>query len=530
MKRFDQVGKIYLFWIQFGNSGNVDLLEEQIIVISWPTNADLEIINAISAYGQPLPQPVIDGDKQGIGVFIPRLQANESSLIPFVLSTSSIGANLTLSAAAVSASSFPYTSPSMSSQFNLGTTTAFSNSPSGEGALPDGAIVFMGPHDSNPFGHEAIVENIGGEAYVWDHWLATVAENIEQPIPLSRPGPNNDWQDIVGGSYLGGAVSSSWTEGNRKDAVEAAKEIIQNKKNIDWVFDWGAKSDEAGYTCTSFIEHVYELAGVDIITSSNVDPLFLFPSVHHRFLTGELDFYAANTYSQSYLIAWPITPMEHLVHAGLLNVLQSAVFGTFIEVQVVGSIDPNEKLGPIGTGDARFIQNDQEMTYVIKFENIESATAPAQEVVITDQLDTSVIDISTLKLLDVSFGSKTVTPSEATADLFAVVDLRPEQELIVNIETTLNTETGLLTWYFTSIDPATGELPTDALAGFLPPNTNPPEGEGFVMFTVQLTPDLPLGTKIENEATIIFDTNEPIQTNTWVNTIPIYTYLPTVLR
>jgi hypothetical protein len=74
-------------------------------------------------------------------------------------------------------------------------------------------------------------------------------------------------------------------------------------------------------------------------------------------------------------------------------------------------------------------------------------------------------------------------------------------------------------WRFRSIDPATGQPTTDPLAGFLPPNLIPPQGQGNVMFSVQ--PKLPLaaGTQIQNQASIVFDTNAPILTPVWTNTV-----------
>lgn len=75
-----------------------------------------------------------------------------------------------------------------------------------------------------------------------------------------------------------------------------------------------------------------------------------------------------------------------------------------------------------------------------------------------------------------------------------------------------------LTVTFTSIDPATGLPPTD-LRGFLPPDTNPPGGEGSISFTIMPKPGLSTGTQIQNTAKVVFDTNSPIQTPTWINTI-----------
>jgi hypothetical protein len=53
----------------------------------------------------------------------------------------------------------------------------------------------------------------------------------------------------------------------------------------------------------------------------------------------------------------------------------------------------------------------------------------------------------------------------------------------------------------------------------LPPNKTPPEGEGYVTFSVDLKKNLLSGTEIKNRATIVFDINPPITTNTWKNVL-----------
>lgn len=55
------------------------------------------------------------------------------------------------------------------------------------------------------------------------------------------------------------------------------------------------------------------------------------------------------------------------------------------------------------------------------------------------------------------------------------------------------------------------------MAGFLPPNINPPEGDGSVVFTVMPKEGLPTGASILNKATIVFDVNDPIETPEWFN-------------
>lgn len=77
----------------------------------------------------------------------------------------------------------------------------------------------------------------------------------------------------------------------------------------------------------------------------------------------------------------------------------------------------------------------------------------------------------------------------------------------------------MLTWRFQSIDPATGRPTDDPVAGFLPPNRTPPEGQGSVFFIVNTKPRLATGAEVRNRARIIFDRNEPIDTPEYLNTI-----------
>jgi len=63
------------------------------------------------------------------------------------------------------------------------------------------------------------------------------------------------------------------------------------------------------------------------------------------------------------------------------------------------------------------------------------------------------------------------------------------------------------------------QLTDDAAAGFLPPNTNPPDGEGRVFFTVAAKSTVATGTVIKNKASIVFDVNAPIETPEVSNTI-----------
>jgi hypothetical protein len=156
---------------------------------------------------------------------------------------------------------------------------------------------------------------------------------------------------------------------------------------------------------------------------------------------------------------------------------------------------------------------------MILFENKPLATAPAQTVVITDQLDANKVDLGTFSLGMIAFGDKVVIPPPGLKEYTTDVDLRPGTDLIVRIDAKLNAGTGLLTWRFESLDPATGQPTEDPLAGFLPPNVTSPQGDGSVFFTVMPKSGLSHGTEIRNLASIVFDTNAAILTPEWLNTI-----------
>lgn len=183
-----------------------------------------------------------------------------------------------------------------------------------------------------------------------------------------------------------------------------------------------------------------------------------------------------------------------------------------------GAFDPNDKFGR-GKAPAGYIDGVTDLPYSILFENLPAATAPAQRVFISDQLDATQVDLSTFALGPISFGAKLMVPPPFTSSYTSDVDLRPENNLIVRITTELNMISGLFTVKFVSLDPATGQPPTDPLAGFLPPNRTSPEGQGSILFTIVPKPSLTTGSQIRNKASIVFDANPAIITPEWLNTI-----------
>ncbi len=181
------------------------------------------------------------------------------------------------------------------------------------------------------------------------------------------------------------------------------------------------------------------------------------------------------------------------------------------------SHDPNEKAGPGGPGG--FIDGVAPLNYTVTFENLATASGDAFEVTVTDQLDTTKYDLDTFSLGPISFADRVVNVPPGLKTFSTEVDLRPGVNILVGIDAALDVATGIVTWKFTTLDPATHEFPEEPEDGFLPPNVSSPEGEGEMLFTVSLKPGFGLGTTVCNDASIVFDFNPAIITNELCNTI-----------
>ncbi len=143
--------------------------------------------------------------------------------------------------------------------------------------------------------------------------------------------------------------------------------------------------------------------------------------------------------------------------------------------EVIGSYDPNDKRGfPLGWKDEHYIEPQQELEYMIRFQN--TGTDTAFQVLIRDT-------ISTL----LNPGSIRPGPSS-----------HPYTYEISGA--------GILIVRFTDI--------------LLPDSTvNEPASHGFVSFHIAQQPDLAHGAVIENRAAIYFDFNDPVITNTTFHTV-----------
>ncbi|MFN3875138.1 MAG: T9SS type A sorting domain-containing protein, partial [Flavobacteriales bacterium] len=181
-----------------------------------------------------------------------------------------------------------------------------------------------------------------------------------------------------------------------------------------------------------------------------------------------------------------------------------------------GAFDPNGIHGPVGVGSEGFLSRDDLQTFTILFENVDTATAAAQEVFVETQLDLTRFDPSTFSFGGVVIGGRHFNVPPGRQEFTFEAQMEPTDPYKVRINGTFNPATGLARWEFITLDLNTDNLPV--LDGFLPPNVNSPDGEGSVLYSVRPWSTLPSNTAIASTASIVFDLNEPIITNTWSNT------------
>jgi uncharacterized repeat protein (TIGR01451 family) len=143
--------------------------------------------------------------------------------------------------------------------------------------------------------------------------------------------------------------------------------------------------------------------------------------------------------------------------------------------QIVGAYDPNDKTGfPIGYKSANYIGQNQDIEYMIRFQN--TGTDTAFTVMIRDTISNK-LDISSIE-----FG--------ASSHVY-------EPEIYGK---------GILKFTFNNIK-------------LVDSFRNEPKSHGFVQYRIKQQKDLPIGTQIFNTAHIYFDYNEPIVTNKTLHTI-----------
>ena len=148
---------------------------------------------------------------------------------------------------------------------------------------------------------------------------------------------------------------------------------------------------------------------------------------------------------------------------------------------VAASYDPNIKeVSPKGDGNKGYIKKNTDMTYTIHFQN--TGTAAARNITITDEIDAD-LDINSIHILGATHNANMFRDGKIIKFRFENINL-----------------------------PDSG--------------TNYKGSMGSVTYAIKQKKDLSPGTEMSNTAAIYFDYNDPIITNTTLNTI----YIPTIIE
>ena len=172
-----------------------------------------------------------------------------------------------------------------------------------------------------------------------------------------------------------------------------------------------------------------------------------------------------NNQVTSYISVYEIDSMNNIIYSNKDSLTQL----TFC------AYDPNDKnVTPKGLGPQGYVSNDQELEYLIRFQNTGNDTALT--IIIRDQLDEN-LDWSTLQPVSSS------DPMQ--------VWIEQSGEAVFKFNNIMLPDSG-----------------TDFLGS-----------QGFVKFKINMKPNLLPGTQITNQAGIYFDYNPPVITNGVLNTI-----------
>lgn len=181
--------------------------------------------------------------------------------------------------------------------------------------------------------------------------------------------------------------------------------------------------------------------------------------------------------------------------------------------------DPNDMVGPAGYGAQGYVQPGV-FSYRVDFENDpKHATAAAQIVTTTLTLDPH-LDQANFQFTTFGFGHFNFTVPAGLNHYETTLDLRSSGiNLLVPVTLDENPTTGAVTVEFQSLDPTTLQAPDGLDDGFLPVDNAQGDGEGYFTYTVQPKAGVATGATINAQASIVFDTNDPLATPTATNTI-----------
>jgi hypothetical protein len=131
------------------------------------------------------------------------------------------------------------------------------------------------------------------------------------------------------------------------------------------------------------------------------------------------------------------------------------------------------------------------------------------------------LDFSTFLVFKIVLGNLIINVPTNRTYYQTRVSLGPPTppNVVADITAGADVQHGSLFWTMNAIDLNTGQLVTDTQEGVLPPNTTNNVGAAYVTYSIKPRAGVPTGTLITNQASIVFDINDPIPTDTTTNTV-----------
>jgi uncharacterized repeat protein (TIGR01451 family) len=426
------------YYITYGNSGFVDA-QDVVLWLSVPPELQYQLnIPALYDSTTEVVKTTEVGTETFIGILISEIPAESSGVITLTITPSTLNP-ISIRAKLFASSAVPERPQLWSEPANK--AMGFMQYP------PAGYLVYQ---NSLPFGHVGISLGNG-----------MIADAI--PRTTGRIIGFEQWQ-AGGGEYLGAFPPPNWTPEKGQQIAALAGSMINQPGGIPYLLWPDNKGENGHWNCVRFAEYVCEQYGCDPVQN---DGLFLTPSTQYNRVSG---------------LTWP-EPVRGIYSSWNDN-WEEWITSTLTKfIVVLYSWDPNDKTGSAGFDTlSHYVSSKEELHYVVFFENVDSATADAEDIVIVDTLDQS-LEWSTLEIGSMSH------PEPCSASFDAV--------------------NGIITWTCDSI--------------MLPPDTLPPNGEGWGSFSIKPKSYLSSGTQIKNRSSIKFDYNPwmyaPMDSSYIINTI-----------
>ncbi len=194
-------------------------------------------------------------------------------------------------------------------------------------------------------------------------------------------------------------------------------------------------------------------------------------------------------------------------------------FSTYLNGESTTS-DLASLTGPQTVDTEGWLPADEPLPYTVNFVNDPASSTYVNEIHVVTQLDPN-LDPRSFQLGDIKIGDINIDIPDGRWMYQGDFDFTQTRGFILRVSAgvDLYQDPAAASWVIQAIDPLTGEVLKDPSRGLLKPNDAQGNGAGFVSYTVQAKDDLPTGREVSAEARVLFDTQQPADTETISQTV-----------